>query len=241
MQLELCAFSLEACRVATQAGADRLELCSGRAEGGLTPSIGLIRLARQQTHLSLYVMIRPRGGDFLYDEAELAVMKADIEAAKQAGADGLVFGLLRADGTVDTEQLRPLLDLAYPLPVTFHRAFDMSRDPHEALDTLIELGVRRVLTSGQQPTAEAGLPLLQALTQQANSRIEIMAGSGITTQNAGLFVGIGLSALHLTAKRTSISPMQFRRASLSMAASLPDEYERVEADLAYLQRVKGQM
>lgn len=241
MQLELCAFSLEACRVATQAGADRIELCSGRAEGGLTPSIGLMRLARQQTHLSLYVMIRPRGGDFLYDEAELAVMKADIEAAKQAGADGLVFGLLRADGTVDTEQLRPLLDLAYPLPVTFHRAFDMSRDPHEALDALINLGVQRVLTSGQQPTAEAGLPLLHELVRQANGRIEIMAGSGITVQNAGQFVGIGLSALHLTAKRTSASPMQFRRDSLSMATTVPDEYERVEADLAYLQRVKGQI
>ncbi len=238
MQLELCAYSVEACRIATQAGADRIELCGGRADGGLTPSVGLLALARQATDLPIYVMIRPRGGDFVYDLDELAVMKADIQAAKQAGADGLVFGILRPDGSIDTENLRALLNLAYPLPVTFHRAFDLSHDPIESLNALIDMGIERVLTSGQQPTADVGLPLLRELSKQAAGRIEVMAGGGITAQNAELFIDTGIAALHLTAKRILPSPMQFRRPSVSMAASVPNEYERAEANLTILRQVR---
>jgi copper homeostasis protein len=242
MLLELCAYSAPACRQARLHGVDRIELCAGRAEGGLTPSAGLLTLARHQTDLPLFVMIRPRGGDFCYDSDERAVILADIKAAKNAGADGLVFGALRPDGTVDADTLRPLLDAARPLPVTFHRAFDLTRNPAEALDALIGLGIPTVLTSGQQPTAEAGLPLLRALVGHANGRIGIMAGSGITALNAGLFAGLGLAAVHLTAKQTQPGPMQFRRPDLLMNNAGPaDEYARIVVDWAGLRAVSGQI
>jgi copper homeostasis protein len=231
MLIEVCAFSLEACLIADRAGADRIELCAGPAEGGLTPSAGLLTLARQQCRLPIHAMIRPRGGDFCYTETELAVMRADIDLARQLGADGLVLGVLQPDGAIDAARMRELIDLARPLPVTFHRAFDLCRDPHEALDTLMQLGVRRLLTSGQQPTADAGLSLLRDLVKQANGRIEIMAGSGVNAGNAGLLAQTGVDALHLSGRSTKPGPMIYRKSGLSMAASVPGAYERAEADV----------
>lgn len=230
MVIEVCAYSLASCLVAQRAGANRIELCGGLPEGGTTPSVGLIQLARQQLTIPLYVMIRPRGGDFLYSATELAVMRADIMAAKKSGVDGLVLGVLNVDGTVDERQTRDLIELAHPLPVTFHRAFDMTRDPFEALEVVIRTGAARILTSGQQPTAEAGLPLLQDLVRQAAGRIEIMAGAGVTAKNAGLLGETGVEALHLSGKMHQNSPMLYRQPTVSMASVVPGEYERIEAD-----------
>jgi copper homeostasis protein len=228
MRIEVCAYSLNSCLVAQQAGAGRIELCGGLAEGGTTPSAGLIQLARQHLTIPLYVMIRPRGGDFLYSATELAVMKADIQLAKALGADGLVFGLLQADGTVDEVQTRQLVDLASPLPVTFHRAFDMTRDPLEALEAVIRTGAVRILTSGQQQTAEKGLETLRQLTRAAAGRIAIMAGAGVNVGNAPMFIEAGVDDLHLSGGQKEDSGMAFRQPAVSMASSLPDEYEYIE-------------
>lgn len=230
MTVEVCAYSLQSCLTAQAAGAHRIELCGGRPEGGTTPSAGLIQLARQHLSIPLYVMIRPRGGDFLYTDAERAVMAADIGIAKKMGADGIVLGLLQDDGTVDVDRTTKLVVLAHPLPVTFHRAFDMSRDPLEALEAVIRTGAIRILTSGQQPTAEVGLPVLRQLIRQANRRIEIMAGAGVNGTNATLLIEAGVDAVHLSGSARQESPMVYQQPAVSMASVVPGEYERVEAD-----------
>jgi len=237
MTLEVCAFSLESCRIAQQSGAHRVELCGGYPEGGTTPSHGLIQLARQALTVDLYVMIRPRGGDFLYSDDELAVMKQDILTAKALKADGLVFGLLRADGLVDEDRTRELVELAHPLPVTFHRAFDMSRDPLEALEAVIRTGARRILTSGQQPSVDQALPLLTELVTRAAGRIDIMAGAGVNRHNAARIAASGVDALHLTGKMLQESPMAYRQPTVSMASVALDEYERLGTDAAVIREV----
>ena len=229
MLIEVCAYSLTSCLTAQRAGAGRIELCGGLTEGGTTPSAGLIQLARQHLNIPLYVMIRPRGGDFLYSETELAVIRADIQTAKSLGADGLVLGLLNPDGTVDETRTRELVELAYPLPVTFHRAFDMTRDPLEALETIIKTGAIRILTSGQQSTAEQGLLLIRQLAEKADGRIEIMAGAGVNAGNARQLMEAGVDALHLSGGQQEDSRMVFRQLSVSMASVIPGEYEYMEA------------
>ncbi|OIN56479.1 copper homeostasis protein CutC [Arsenicibacter rosenii] len=241
MTIEVCAFSLSACLTAQEAGAGRIELCGGFSEGGTTPSAGLIQQARQQLQIPIYVMIRPRGGDFLYSAAELDVMKADIEVAKQLGADGIVLGLLNPDGTVDEENTRMLIDQAKPLGVTFHRAFDMAADPFEALEAVIRTGAERILTSGQQPSVQTGLPLLKELARRAAGRLEIMAGAGVNAQNATQLKDAGVHALHLSGKRIDESPMIFRQPNVSMASAALGEYERVEADAPAISAVVGQV
>lgn len=240
MLVEVCAFSLESGLTAQSAGARRIELCGGISEGGTTPSAGLIQLACQQLTIPVYVMIRPRGGDFLYTETELDVMRADIAVAKQLGADGLVFGVLKADGTVDEAQTRRLVELASPLPVTFHRAFDLSYDPAEALEAVIRTGAASILTSGQQASAEAGFSLLQTLVQQADNRIAIMAGAGVTTRNAAQLAKAGVNALHLSGKVSVDSPMLYRRPAVPMASAALAEYERIEASADAIRGVVNQ-
>ena len=241
MIIEVCTFSLAASLVAQQAGSSRIELCGGFSEGGTTPSAGLIQLVRQQLHIPIYVMIRPRGGDFLYNDTELAVMQADIDLAKQLGADGIVLGLLNADGSVDEERTARLVEQAKPLGVTFHRAFDMTYDPVEALEAVIRTGAERILTSGQQPTALAGLPLLTELVKQANGRIEIMAGAGVNPHNVEQLRTVGVDALHLSGKRIDESPMLFRQPKVTMASAALGEYDRVEADEAAIRAVVEQI
>lgn len=237
MLIEVCAYSVDDCLTAERAGANRIELCTARAEGGLTPSIGLIRAARAATSLPLFVMIRPRGGDFVYSPTELAVMEADLDAARLAGADGVVLGTLLPDGRVDRETTRRLVHYARPLPVTFHRAFDLTIDAYEALDTLIELGITTVLTSGQQARAIEALPLLEALAKQAAGRIAIMAGSGVNGQNAAQLAKTGVSALHLSGSQTTESAMQFRRPNVPMASNVPSEYERMQSSESLIHTV----
>ncbi|WP_461115635.1 copper homeostasis protein CutC [Spirosoma jeollabukense] len=237
MIIEVCAYSLESCLRAQRAGAGRIELCGGLAEGGTTPSAGLIQLARQHLSIPLYVMIRPRGGDFVYSETELAVMKADMLMAKSVGADGLVLGVLKPDGTIDEAQTRYLVDVAKPLPVTFHRAFDMTRDPLEALEATIRTGAARILTSGQHQTAEAGLFIVKQLADAATGRIEIMAGAGVNAQNAQQFIDAGVDALHLSGSTKEDSQMIYRQPAVSMASSLPGEYEYIETDEAKIRAI----
>ena len=226
MQVEVCAFSIESCLNAQRAGAHRVELCGGLYEGGTTPSYGLIERARAVLSIHLYVMIRPRGGDFCYDEDELAVMRSDIQVAKKLGADGVVFGILLPNGEVDVHRTAELAELAKPMGVTFHRAFDMAIDPFEALEAVIQTGEKRILTSGQQNTAPEGQDLIQQLTQKAAGRIEIMAGSGVNAGNALLLAKTGVQALHLTGKATKPGAMNYRKSAVSMASVLPsDEYE----------------
>jgi copper homeostasis protein len=241
MLIEVCAFSLDSCLTAQRAGAGRIELCGGLAEGGTTPSAGLIQLARQHLTIPFYVMIRPRGGDFLYNETELAVMRADIQLAKTVGADGIVLGILQADGSINEAQTRELVELANPLPVTFHRAFDMARDPLEALEAVIRTGAARILTSGQHQNVELGLSVLQQLAKKAAGRIEIMAGAGVNAQNAKQLSEAGVDALHLSGSQKEDSGMIYRQPAVSMASSIPAEYEYVEASEEKIRAVVRQV
>ena len=240
--LEICSFSLESCLTAQKAGAGRVELCGGMFEGGTTPSGGLIRLARQHLSIQLYVMIRPRGGDFCYSATEFEVMKADMLTAKSLGVDGVVFGILNPDGSIDKTRTTELVNLAAPLKVTFHRAFDVAKNPFEALEDIIACGCERILTSGQENTAIEGIDLLKKLVEKLNNRIEIMAGSGVTAQNAQQFLSIGIHALHMTGKGIQESKMTFRKPDVSMASSsLSNEYEIYEADFEKCKAVAEQI
>ncbi|GAB3504902.1 copper homeostasis protein CutC [Emticicia fontis] len=231
--LEICCFSLESCLTAQKAGAYRVELCGGMFEGGTSPSAGLIKLARQNLTIKLYVMIRPRGGDFCYSESEFEVMKEDIQTAKELGADGVVFGLLNPDGSVDVPRTKELVELAHPMKVTFHRAFDVSAEPFEALETIIDLGCERILTSGQKNNVTEGLDLLRILAEKAGNRIEIMAGGGVTAKNAAQLLEAGVHALHMTGKGIVNSQMQYRKEDVSMASAvLTNEFEMYEADFS---------
>jgi len=181
--LEVIGFTIESCILAQAAGAHRIELCDNPGEGGTTPSYGFIKAAREVLKIELYPIIRPRGGDFLYSDAEYEVMKADVQICKELGCDGVVIGILNADGTVDKMRCRELVQLAYPMGVTFHRAFDRVKDAAQALEDVIEIGCERILTSGLVPTALDGAETLAALIKQADERIVIMPGSGVRSDN----------------------------------------------------------
>jgi copper homeostasis protein len=181
---ELCAETLDACLAAREGGASRIELCSGLSEGGLTPSHGLVRAAIGQSGLPVHVLIRPRGGDFLYSAAELAVMRDDIAHVKSLGAAGVVLGVLAADATADIAATRSLVELARPMQVTFHRAFDATASLSAALEDVIAIGCDRVLTSGGRPDVVAGAQTLADLVRQAGGRIDIAVGGGLRLQNA---------------------------------------------------------
>jgi copper homeostasis protein len=183
MIVEACVDSVESAIAAEKGGVQRVELCCSLLEGGLTPSAGTIALARKSLRIELQVIVRPRGGDFLYSAAEHDVMLRDIDTAKELGADGVVIGVLTASGEVDVERTRELLERARPMSVTFHRAFDMTRDPFAALDTLASLGIDRVLTSGQEESALEGLDLLKELVARAGDRIVVMVCGNLSEKN----------------------------------------------------------
>ena len=227
--VEACVDSVESAAAAAHGGAGRIELCANLVEGGTTPSAGTIALARD-LGVVVHVMIRPRGGDFCYTAREFESMRRDVREARRLGADGVVFGLLAPDGTIDADRSRILVEEARPLRVTVHRAFDVSRDPDEALDTLIGLGVDRVLTSGQQAAAPDGLPLIRSLVRQAAGRIGILPGGGITAANVAEVVrATGVREVHVHAARAFPSPMTFRNPKVVMGQPYtPDEYRRIE-------------
>ena len=231
-ELEVCAYSLESCRAAEAAGADRVELCAAMYDGGTTPSAGMIRLARKiLNNTLLYVMIRPRGGDFYYSEEELEVMREDIRMARKEGADGVVIGLLNPDGTVDRERTADLVREAAPMPVTFHRAFDMTVDYRQALEDVIASGCVRILTSGQRNTALEGIGIIRELADLSAGRICLMAGSGVNATNAQQLASTGVNALHMSGKSVRDSRMQYRNPAVFMGGvpGIP-EYEIAYSD-----------
>lgn len=183
--LETIAFNIQSCILAQTAGADRIELCDNPGEGGTTPSYGFTKAARQVLKIDLFPIIRPRGGDFLYNDAEFEIMKTDVQVCKNLGCDGVVFGLLNNDATIDKIRCKILVQLAYPMSATFHRAFDRVTDPSQALEDIIECGFERILTSGFHPTVIEGLDNLKKLIQVADDRIIIMPGSGVRSSNIG--------------------------------------------------------
>ena len=183
-QIEICCGSIQSAANAKAGGAVRVELCQGLVEGGTTPSPATIDYAVKELGLKVFVLVRPRGGDFCYNELEIRTMEEDVAYCKKAGAAGIVVGFLHADGSIDTELTRRFVELSAPLPVTFHRAFDECKEPLKALEQIIDCGCKRILTSGCQPTAIEGADMLQQLVKQADGRITILAGSGITPENA---------------------------------------------------------
>lgn len=238
-QIEICCYSLTSSKTAEKAGANRIELCGGLFEGGTTPSMGLIQLSQKALSIPIYVMIRPRGGDFCYSSDELACMEADIVLAKKYGAGGLVFGMLTADGKVDESLTKHFVQLAHPLGVTFHRAFDMTDDPFEALESCIASGCERILTSGHQNKAIEGIELLEKLVKKANGRIEIMAGSGVNATNVAKLAAVGVNAVHLSAKHTLESKMDFRKNTVRMTSELAtSEYLQYESSYEQILEVK---
>ena len=231
--IEVCANSAQSCVEAEAGGAARVELCAAIPEGGTTPSYGEIMMARKLTHrIAIHVLIRPRAGDFLYTEAEVGAMLHDIKAAQSLRVQGVVLGCLTPDGDIDEPLLDRLIAAARPLSITFHRAFDVCRDPHHALECLIRHGIDRVLTSGQEATAVEGIPLLRDLVQQADGRIIIMPGCGVRANNiARIEAETGAQEFHTSARRVIESRMLYRNERVPMGSTaITSEFETVQTD-----------
>lgn len=232
-KIEICANSVESAVKAQEGGAYRIELCAGIPEGGTTPSFGEIRMARQLLqHAKLHVIIRPRGGDFLYSHLEQEIMLHDIKVAKQLGADGVVFGCLTADGNVDIQTMKKLMNAVGNMDVTFHRAFDMCSNPQEALEQIIDLGCTRILTSGLEANAVKGIPLLKELIVQANGRIIIMPGCGVNPGNIlHIAEETGATEFHFSGRSSYESNMIYRNPKVSMGGIVKiEEYQRNVTD-----------
>jgi copper homeostasis protein len=227
MELEICVDSVESAVAAEAGGAQRVELCSGLIEGGLTPSVGLIRTVRSRIGIGVYVMIRPRGGDFLYSSEELAVMRDDILQVAQSGAEGVVLGVLTADGEVDVERTRALIQLARPMEVTFHRAIDMTRDLARSLESVIATGADRVLTSGGEPSAMQGSRRIRELVHRAQGRIKLMVGGGVRAEKVEQLVpATGAVEFHASLRSTQPSPVQYKVTNVHLGDASVDDYAR---------------
>jgi copper homeostasis protein len=240
MILEIAANSVASALAAQEGGAGRVELCTALELGGLTPSRAQIALAREHLHIPLYVLIRPRAGDFLYSELECETMRRDIEVCVALGCDGVVIGALDADGGVDVARCRTLIAAAGSLGVTFHRAFDLSREPTQALEDIVTLGCERILTSGTQASAPDGAALIRELVVQAAGRLVVMPGAGVTAQNiAALAAATGAHEFHASAKRQLPSGMQHRRPLLSdmEGGELGSDVDQVRALAMALQAI----
>lgn len=238
MTVEACVNSAFSAAEAMAGGARRVELCENLADGGTTPGPGTISLARKVVGKGLFVMIRPRGGDFLYTDEEFEIMRHDILAARELGADGVVFGILEPGGRIDTERMRELVALARPMGITCHRAFDMTEDPLRALEDLIRLGIDRVLTSGQAPTALAGAITLRRLVEAASGRITVMPGGGIKEHNIAEVARLtGASEFHVRLEKKVSSRMDFRRQEVSMGTQGQSEYEHTVTDRERIRQV----
>ena len=241
MLLEVCAFNLQSSIIAEKAGAKRVELCENPADGGTTPSYGTIKQTREKIGIDLYPIIRPRGGNFFYDEEEFAIIKQDILLCKQVGCDGISTGVHKQDGTIDTEKLKRIIEWAYPMGVTCHRVFDATPDPFEALEAIIESGCERILTSGQKSTAPEGIELLAKLVQQANGRIIIMPGAGVRSSNIETLInGTGATEFHTSARIMAPDPVTFRNGAITDATPwyIANE-EELEKIIQVLKRSEG--
>ena len=231
-RLEICVDSVESAVNAQTGGADRVELCGGLAEGGTTPSYGMILSVRNNLTIDLNVMIRPRGGDFLYSDTEYDIMRRDIELCGECGVNGIVIGILLSDGEIDAERTAKLVELANPMTITFHRAFDMCADPFRGLQDIISAGATRLLTSGHRNKAAEGAELIGKLLKKAGSRIIVMPGSGLNESNIAEVARItGASEFHLSVRNITESEMIFRREGMTIGG-VPDipEFSRKIAD-----------
>lgn len=241
MKLEACVDSVESALSAQAGGADRVELCDNLLEGGTTPSAGLIALCCERLHIPVHVLVRPRGGDFVYSDVDLDVMRRDIAVARQHGAAGIVIGILLPDGSIDVPRTKLLIDTARPLAVTFHRAFDFAADPDRALDDLIALGVDRLLTSGQAPTAALGTGILARLVRRAAGRIAIAAAGGISEESITTVIEqTGVPEVHVRATALLESTVSYRPSHLTLLKPpIPNEYDRAVTDPERIRRLVG--
>jgi copper homeostasis protein len=227
MVLEVCIDSVESAIASESGGASRVELCCDLLEGGITPGAGLIASVRRHIAIDLFVMIRPRGGDFFYTDLEFEVIQEEIANAKRLGADGMVLGLLDQQGRVDVARTRQLVELAQPLPVTFHRAIDMTPDLSAALDDVMATGATRILTSGGAPSVQEGIAEIARMVNTARGRIGIMPGGGITADNiADIAQGTGAGEFHSSARTAFPSPVKFRKRGMAMGDLRDREYRR---------------
>jgi copper homeostasis protein len=232
-KLEIIGFNIESCLIAQASGANRIELCDNPGDGGTTASYGFIKAARKALQIDLYPIIRPRGGDFLYSDEEFEIMQTDVQLCKEIGCDGVVIGMLNKDGSIDKKRCSKLVSLAYPLGVTFHRAFERCSNPFEALEDIIEIGCERILTSGQQPTAPEGADLINQLIRQAENRIIIMPGSGVRSNNIiEIARQTGAVEFHSSAKKMVKSNMEFHNPSLK------EDQQSVSADSEEIIKMK---
>lgn len=225
MKTELCAYSVDACRIAAHLGVDRVELCASPAEGGVTPSMATIERVAAIEGIDVSVMIRPRGGDFLYSDDEFQTMLRDVAYVREAGATGVVFGILTADGRVDVERTRQLVKASEGMETTFHRAVDMTANYEAAVEDVIAAGCNRILTSGGYDKAIDGIENIRSAVDISAGRIEIMAGSGVVAANAAQLAAVGVDALHFSAKCMVAGAMEYRNPRISMGGSdAVDEY-----------------
>ncbi len=233
--LEICCGSIDDAIEAEKGGADRVELCSALFLGGLTPSLGTIQEAKRRLKIPIMVMVRPRGGGFAYTDAEMASMERDTEAAVENGADGVVFGILQSDGKVDIPRCRRIRQLIGERQAVFHRAFDVTPDPFEALEQLVDLGMTRVLTSGQKDSVPEGVELINKLIERAGDRIEILPGGGIQAWNVKEMIErIGWRQVHLTAWQTISDTSTQARPAITFGGALcppEDRYQMTDAKL----------
>jgi copper homeostasis protein len=237
---EVCVETFDVAVAAENTGVTRIELCSALALGGLTPPNSLIQKVCQTLKIPVNVMVRPRAGDFLYSKNEFELMLHDVEHTKTCGAAGIVFGILNEDGHVDVKRCKQIIDVAGPMHVTFHRAFDMTVDPFLALEEIVSLGVDTILTSGKRQVAEDGLELIRELVKRANDRISIMAGSGVNAQNILLLHEAGVLTFHFSAQKKVRSKMRYVNPTLQSMGNNVDEseYNLVEFDSVKMEKIK---
>jgi copper homeostasis protein len=248
MQVEICADSVESAVAAERGGAQRVELCGDLLEGGTTPSTGLIALVRRRIGIGMFVMVRPRGGDFFYTDDEFEVMQQDIRNARELGADGIILGVLDEHAHVDVPRTRHLVELAQPLPVTFHRAIDMTPDPRAALEDVVETGAARVLTSGGAAKVTEGLSVVACMVQAAKDRIQVMPGGGVTPETiVSVAEATGATEFHASLRTARPSSVEFHRRDVQMGEIRDREYlrfvveeENVRALSLALQRMVGE-
>ena len=238
---EVVVYNIESALKAQEGGADRIELCDNPAEGGTTPSLGTVEVVRQNVTMDVYVMLRPRGGDFCYSSYEFYSMKRDLLQFQKLSVDGFVVGILNPDGTIDKKRCKELIDKARPLRVTCHRAFDMTRDPFEALEDCIEVGFSRILTSGQQLKAIEGVGLIRQLVEKAGNRISIMAGSGVNENTVQEIVSkTKVKEIHFSATAFHQSPMIFQNQTIAaMGEEGTSEFELRTVDPGRVRKIRN--
>ena len=235
--LEVCADSVQSAVAAQEGGADRIELCSGLVIGGLSPSPALFKQIRKYTDLKIRTLLRPRFGDFCYDDYEFQTLKEEVEMFRELGADGVVIGMLNPDGTLDMERMEVLVNAAGDIGITLHRAFDVCRDPYEALEQCVSLGIDTILTSGQKSSAWEGRGLLAELAEQAAGRVEILAGAGVNPGVIEKLAGcMAVRAFHMSGKKVMDSRMEFRREGVPMGIPGFSEFEIWQTDREQVRR-----